>query len=400
MYIKRFLAVLLALALAALMLPATTLAAVPGNDDFDNATLIDSLPFTDSLSTLEATTASDDPECAGNGHTVWYRFTPASNQTVTANTFGSNYDTTLSVYTGTRGALSRIACNDDASGLQSRVQFSALAGQTYYLMVGSFYGYSSGNLVFSVEALVPTANDDFANAIQFGGLPFSDSRDTATATTAPDDPNYCGAQGTTVWYAFTPTSDTRIEATTDGSSYYAPVAVFMGSRGALTGVACGYPRVRFDAVAGETYYFMVMGYSRGNLRFSVDVAPPPLSIDLSIDPAGSVVPTTGEATVRGTVTCNRPTLVSVGGTVQQKIGQGLVNGWLWTYVYCDGTTPAPWSSTVYNQPGAPIGGGRAATLFTGGPAEVSMYGYAYDYMAGEIAQDTATGTQVLRGGQR
>jgi hypothetical protein len=46
---------------------------------------------------------------------------------IEANTFGSDYDTTLSVYTGSRGALTQIACNDDADLLQSLVRFNATA---------------------------------------------------------------------------------------------------------------------------------------------------------------------------------------------------------------------------------------------------------------------------------
>jgi hypothetical protein len=50
--------------------------AQPANDDIANATPITSLPFDDSLDTTEATMAPDDPDCFGNGPTVWYTFTP------------------------------------------------------------------------------------------------------------------------------------------------------------------------------------------------------------------------------------------------------------------------------------------------------------------------------------
>src|SRR6266542_399336 len=89
--------------------------AQPTNDDFDSATVVtEPLPFTDSVATADATTAADDPQCLGNGHTVWYTYTPGADGWVNANTFGSNYDTTLSVYTGARGALTQVTCNDDA----------------------------------------------------------------------------------------------------------------------------------------------------------------------------------------------------------------------------------------------------------------------------------------------
>ena len=40
-------------------------------------------------------------------------------QTLTIDTFGSDYDTVLAVWTGSRGSLTNVACNDDSSGLQS-----------------------------------------------------------------------------------------------------------------------------------------------------------------------------------------------------------------------------------------------------------------------------------------
>ena len=118
----------------ALFIPSMAQAAIPANDDIAAATTIGSLPFTDTLDTTEATTAADDPTCAGSGHTVWYTFTPSADIRLDANTFGSSYDTTISVYAGSPGALTQIACNDDASGLQSQVVFDATGGQTLYIL--------------------------------------------------------------------------------------------------------------------------------------------------------------------------------------------------------------------------------------------------------------------------
>src|SRR6266487_609356 len=54
-----------------------------------------------------------------NTHSVWYRYAPASNGWLTIDTFGSNYDTVLEVFTGpaspTFATLSSIACNDDSA---------------------------------------------------------------------------------------------------------------------------------------------------------------------------------------------------------------------------------------------------------------------------------------------
>ena len=48
--------------------PRAALASAPANDDFDNAVVIESLEFTDSLDTLSATAGGDDPtNCTNNG---------------------------------------------------------------------------------------------------------------------------------------------------------------------------------------------------------------------------------------------------------------------------------------------------------------------------------------------
>jgi hypothetical protein len=131
---------------------------IPSNDDFANAVVISALPFTTSLNTSEAT-AVDDPanDCLVDAHTVWYQFTPSANMRVNANTFGSDYDTGIAVYTGTPPSLTQIACNDDAvlgQFVQSNVNFDAAAGTTYYFMVGSCCGSDGGNLVFNVDVSV------------------------------------------------------------------------------------------------------------------------------------------------------------------------------------------------------------------------------------------------------
>jgi hypothetical protein len=136
--------------------PDIVLQAAPANDDFDTPVVISALPFTDTIPTDEATTAVDDPTptCAagGTGPTVWYAFTASRRMTIQANTFGSDYDTDLVVYTGTRGSLAELACNDDAEGLQSSVSIQVARGQTYYFMVGAFASGPGGTLVFNLDA--------------------------------------------------------------------------------------------------------------------------------------------------------------------------------------------------------------------------------------------------------
>jgi hypothetical protein len=155
---KKRMSLALILTLTSLMVFSAIPAAAqaPPIDDFDDAHIITDLPFSDTLDTSEAATAADDPDCFGAGATVWYRFTPNEDMRLEANTFGSDYDTVLGVYTGTRGDLIEVACNDDAAGtLQSRVRFDAIAGETYFVMVGAFFGGPGGLLEFTLIEAPP-----------------------------------------------------------------------------------------------------------------------------------------------------------------------------------------------------------------------------------------------------
>lgn len=128
--------------------------AVPRNASIDLATRIDHLPFTSSESTGGAPSTANGVFCGGNDHAVWFVLTVRADTTIDADTLSSDYDTTLSAYTGPPSALKLIACNDDAFGIgqQSEILFDAKAGQTVYLMAASYSGTSGGNLQLSVTS--------------------------------------------------------------------------------------------------------------------------------------------------------------------------------------------------------------------------------------------------------
>lgn len=144
---KRSLTVVAAASLALLVLPDPAFAQ-PTNDDFDAATVIgDPLPFRDTISTLDATTAPDDPAgCGPVSATVWYSYTPSASGVVVIDAFGSSYETVVAVYTGTRGALDVTRCEGDHD-----VSWSADAGTTYYVLAGSHPGETGGQLSLAVS---------------------------------------------------------------------------------------------------------------------------------------------------------------------------------------------------------------------------------------------------------
>jgi parallel beta-helix repeat protein len=226
---------------------------------------------------------------------------------------------------------------------------------------------------FQVTVTIPPSNDDFDYAKTIRAIPYTDTLDTTEATTASDDPG-CIAGGGTVWYAFTPTQDTIIDASTSGSTYFAPLSAYSGSRGSLQSLACGYDRVTLTALAGQTVYFMVGSDfgSGGTLVFTV-TGRPPLAIDVAINPVGVVTPATGRATVYGTVTCTRPVPVTISGELRRRLGRAIISGTFSLQVACEGL--ASWSADVISQNG----------LFTGGNATAAAYAVAYDFQTGEQA---------------
>jgi hypothetical protein len=183
-------------------------------------------------------------------------------------------------------------------------------------------------------------------------------------------------------------------ANTFGSDYDTTLSVYTGSRGSLTQIACNddfdslQSKVTFNAAAGEMYFFMVGAFESdpgGNLVFSVDIAPTPLTVDLTIDRIGAVNPRTGVATISGTVVCSREAHVGVFVDMQQKIGRSLGSGSSFESFTCDGETR--WSATVSSE----------NILFVGGRAHVSASAFAFDPLTGEFVFDDATADIKLRG---
>lgn len=254
----------------------------------------------------------------------------------------------------------------------------------------------------SVLAL-PPANDDFDTPTEIPSLPFSATQNTSSATVAPDDP-FCYGRDASVWFAWRAPATMRVEADTLGSGYDTTLGVFTGSRGSLAAVACNDnadvttdSRVRFDAVAGVTYFFVVSAWGYpgqgGLLSFHVQEGPPPLSIAPSVFRFGTVSLTTGVAEVNGSISCSQPAFVWLFGQLRQEHANHLLTGYFSQFVPCNGT--ANWSATVYVT-GA-FFHGRATELLVAGPATVTASALAYDPDTGEFVHRDLAAQVTLRG---
>lgn len=120
--------------------------AAPGNDNFADATEIASIPYTDTVDTTDATEELLEPACVTYvggpaRHTIWYRYTPTSDATLSADTSGSEFDSILAVYVGTNFLdLQTVGCADSTWEGRESVLFHPAPGETYYFQIEGYYG--------------------------------------------------------------------------------------------------------------------------------------------------------------------------------------------------------------------------------------------------------------------
>lgn len=132
----------------------------PANDNCANATAI-SGDVNIGFNTTGATTDGPDEPAACTffgysnvGADIWYCWTSQCDGTVVISLCGSTYDTKLAVYAGCQcpTAASAIACNDDSCGLQSSLNLSVSAGETYLIRIGG-YQSATGSGTLSINCV-------------------------------------------------------------------------------------------------------------------------------------------------------------------------------------------------------------------------------------------------------
>src|ERR1039458_2425018 len=128
------------------------------NDLCSGAIVITNTSYTNVQSTLKASSYGDPvPDCIdGFGNGVWYQFTPPVDGQLVVDTFGSDFDTGLAIYTGSCDSLTEAACNDDSGGINSQIILPTTAGVTYRILIGG-YGAHVGNLIFHLNFLTAPA---------------------------------------------------------------------------------------------------------------------------------------------------------------------------------------------------------------------------------------------------
>jgi hypothetical protein len=125
----------------------------PANDNWEDAEKVDDLadyPF------CTAGASFDGPGACVGCPNVWFCYTATCDGRVTVDLCGSAYDTYLGVYDGCGEPLAEnlIACNDDFCGLQSGIEFIAVAGNEYLIEISGYNcGVGCGDISISCAEL-------------------------------------------------------------------------------------------------------------------------------------------------------------------------------------------------------------------------------------------------------
>lgn len=132
----------------------------PANDNFANATVISTYPFSQTQSALGATTEALDPPqppaCPSDPpavqETVWFRFNPPTAGTVVvADTFRSDYAALLSAWTGSPGNFVNAGCVYRFYPSDPLLRVTTTSTSPVYFMVSTFFMGDARTLVFDLD---------------------------------------------------------------------------------------------------------------------------------------------------------------------------------------------------------------------------------------------------------
>ncbi len=303
-------------------------------DECSNATVasLGSNPV-DTTGATTSTDPIDDTLCSGSflgvfNQDIWFSFTAPSTGSLSASLCGATFDTDLSMYSGSCGALTTIACSGDACGLDSEIPaVPVTAGVTYLFRAGGWGTGSSGtgDLVLSItgggspEVCTNGVDDDLdgqtdcadpdcaSDPACIGGGPGDECNsaiaanlgvngiDNTTASSSADPVSGAGCAGSgfggmlnDVWYNFTAlSSGTHTVSTCSSVSFDTDIEIYTGNCGSLTAIACNgdstgcanfTTEVDFTATAGNTYRIRIGGWNLaavGAGTFDISAAGPP-----------------------------------------------------------------------------------------------------------------------------
>lgn len=204
---------------------------------------------------------------------IWYQWTAQWTSTVSVTTCQgeeSPGDTVLAVFSSCDAPGALMACNDDGGTCSggSALAFSAVAGQTYFIAVGSYLEETlAGQLTIAPEPPIGSMCTIPKTAVV--------GDNTFDTTHASEDRSLPGCDNNYLvdWFVFTAPESANYEVSTCPANVDTVVYVYSGAEcGSLEGVICadgGYcpdgwlwwpTTFGFDAKAGETYWILIGSY--------------------------------------------------------------------------------------------------------------------------------------------
>ncbi len=321
-------------------------ASPPVNDNFANAspaTCGNTYTGSTALASLDEDSAPDFGAVDMDAPNVWYTYTGSGvAETITVDLCASSYDSSVLIYTGTSGALTVIAGNDDAGGscgTRSLLNFTSDGTTTYYIAIEGYNVTSTGAysmLISCVPACTPAvANQVCATALAVNTDGVDVNSDNSCGDVSPVQPS-CDLFGTIqdVWFSFvgpangivdclvtpigmtsanfaiyegvdcstltliagtcnsdftTPTSE-ALTGLVDGATYYIQVWSNAVDQGTFTlnldSPACVAPTNLAIANLGESSADITWDLVTGNYQYVLD--------EVAIDPAGAGTDLSGE----------------------------------------------------------------------------------------------------------
>ena len=207
---------------------------MPLNDGFESATPVSVSPFIvsgfNSNASLEANEDPHDNDATGKS--VWWKWVADNDGFTEVTTEGSDFSTVIVIYRGeSLDTLQLVAKDRDLSQSNNgaSVSFDAVQGEAYSIAVDGLEG-ESGNISLSLGQSV--VNDNFADALEIGGINIRTASENIAATREDGEPEHVErAFGSkSVWWKWTaPLSGNVTLSTSASNSFDTLLAVYIGA---------------------------------------------------------------------------------------------------------------------------------------------------------------------------
>jgi hypothetical protein len=249
----------------------------PVNDNCNSPVVLTAIGVY-AFDTTQATTSPGivNGFCPVRGRDIWFSWTPA--QAGIASFFTCNQttlDTNIAVYSnGPCPVGAPMVCDDDACGnLESLVTWVTQPGVTYYLQLGRSGLSAGGTGTFTLDFLLPPANDDCGSPVNLGSTSGSAYDNTLASTGVQGQGNPgCTDVRKDLWYTWTATQNGTATLDTCGQTGDdTALAVYAGINcPAATSLACdddgcvSQSSVTWPITAGSVYTLQVGSSTFGN----------------------------------------------------------------------------------------------------------------------------------------